>query len=213
MKRTKLILIFLIFSLLQTYAQESAVLQIDTLVGNLRSAIEQQRSIEIEEIEGVYKLTPWHFAPNLNYDFINNNYYLTISTSTIVSHLISKRQETKRISATNRKYDNQTKTAEIRLKALCISVNQRLTNLQLSYHIVNNDIKVFDINHAQYINNEIDTETFLKLKSAILNKIKNHNTEVSEIQKIILEIALLTETEIFLDLTEFLVSPAKILQL
>jgi len=213
MKRFLSILNFLIFSLLQTYAQESAVLQIDTLIVNLHTAIELQRSIEIEEIAGVYKLTPWHFAPNLNYDFINNNYYVTISTSTIVSHFISKRQETKRISAANRKYDNQTKTAEIRLKSLCITVNQRLTNLQLSYHIVTNDINIFDINHTQYINNEIDTETFLKLKSAILNKIKSHNTEVAEIQKLILEIALLTETEIFLDLTDLLVSPSKILQL
>jgi len=207
------IIFLLIFSLLYTCAQETAILQVDTLVVKLHSAINTQRAIEIEEIAGVYKLTPWHFAPSLNYDFINNNYYVTISTSAIVSTMISKRQETKRISAANRKYDNQSKTAEIRLKSLCVSVNQRLTNLQLSYHIVNNDITIFEINHTQYKNNEIDTENFLKLKSAILNKIKNHNSEVSDIQKLILEIALLTETEIFLDLTEFIISPAKILQL
>jgi len=204
---------FLIFSTLNTLAQETATLKIDTLIFNLHEAIDLQRSIEIEEIKGVYKLTPWHFAPNLNYDFINNNYYVTISTAPIISNMIGKRQEVRRISAANRKYDNQAKTAEIRLKSLCLSVNQRIVNLQLSYHIVTNDIDIFNINHTQYINNEIDTETFLKLKSAILNKIKNHNTEVSDIQKLLLEIALLTETELFLDLTEFLISPAKILQL
>ena len=204
---------FLNFTFSYTCAQETAILQIDTLVIKLHSAINTQRDIEIEEIQGVYKLTPWHFMPSMNYDFINNNYYLTISTSAIVSNMLSKRQEVKRISATNRKYDNQVKTAEIRLKSLCISVNQRLVNLQLSFYIVSNDMDIFEINHTQYVNHEIDTEAFLKLKSTILNKVKNHNTEVADIQKILLEIALLTETEIFLDLSDFIVSPTKILQL
>jgi len=206
-----IVICFLIFSLISTCAQETATLQVDTLIFKLQSAIDTQRDIEIEEIRGVYKLTPWHFVPSLNYDFINNNYYLTISTSAIVSTMISKRQETKRISAANRKYDNQSKSAVIRLKSLCISVNQRIENLQLSFHIVTNDLNIFFINHTQYVNHEIDTEAFLKLKSAILNKIKNHNTEVADIQKLLLEIALLTETEIFLDLSEFIISPAKIL--
>ena len=206
-------ILLLIISYRTTCAQTTDALQFDSLLFKLNSAIEAQRDLEIDEIKDVYRLTPWHFMPSLNYDFINNRYYITISASAIVSNMISKRQEVKRVSAATRKYENQSKTAEIRLKSLIISVNQRITNLQLSYHIVTNDISIFQINHTQFLNHEIDTEEFLKLKSSILNKIKNHNSDVAEIQKLLLEISLLTETELFIDLSEFLISPDKILKL
>ena len=138
---------------------------------------------------------------------------VTISSGPLVTNMLGKRQETRRISATTRKYENQIKTAEIRLKSLFLSVNQKLVNLQLSFEIVSNDIEIHLIKIAEHTNHEIDTETFLKEKSAILNKIKNHNTDVADIQKQLLEIELLTETEILLDLTSFLVAPSKVLNL
>ena len=188
---------------------------LDSLTINMNSAIDLQRDIEIKEIKGVYKLTVWHFmpSPGLGYDFINGRYYVTVSfsPSAFISNMISKRQETRRISATNRKYENQTKVSEIRLKSLFVSVNQQLENIQLSYAIVINDMEYYKIKSTEYANNEIDTETFLKERSTILNKIKTHNNEVADIQRQLLNIELLTETEIPLDLTDFIISPANIL--
>ena len=194
-------------------AQPVAVPQLDSLIVKLHDAIEVQRSIEIEEIKGVYKLTPWHFVPSLNYDLIGGRYYLTISSSAFVTNMIGKRQETRRLSAATRKYDNQTKAAEIRLKSLFVSINQNLVNLKLSHDIVSNDMEIYLIKSTEHANNEIDTETFLKEKSSILNKIRNHNTEVANIQRQLLEIELLTESEISLDLSAFLISPAAVVPL
>jgi len=179
----------------------------------LHQTIDVQRSIELEEIKGVYRLTPWHFMPSLNYDFINNNYYVTISSGPLIANLISKRQEERRISAATRKYDYQTRAAEIRLKSLFITVNQSLENLKLSHVIVSNDLEIFIIKFTEHSKHEIDTETFLRERSTILNKIRSHNNEVSAIQRQLLEIELLTETEILLDLSAFFVSPSKIIEL
>ena len=193
-----------------SFAQSASGLQLDTLVVKLHDAINIQKSIEIEEIKGVYRITPWHFLPNLNYDFINNNYYVTISSGPIISNMINKRHEVRRLSAADRKYDNRTRAAEIRLKSLFISINQSLANLHLSFEIVSNDIEIFIIKHTEHINHEIDTETYLQARSSILNKIRSHNSDVAAIQRQLLEIELLTETEILLDLTAYLISPASI---
>ena len=193
--------------------QDTTVLRLDSLVTYLYDAINEQRSIEIDEIKGVYKITPWHFVPSLNYDFINNNYYVTISSGPFVTNMISKRQETRRISAATRKYDNQIKSAEIRLRSLIISVNHKFENLHLSHIIVTNDIEIFLIKFAEHSNHEIDTETFLKEKSGILNKIKSHNNDVADIQRQLLEIELLTETGINIDLSGFVIAYTKILEL
>jgi len=55
-----------------------------------------------------------------------------------------------------------------------------------------------------------DTESYLKEKSSILNKIKNHNNEVADIQRFMLEIEQLTEIEINFDLLQLYVSPRSI---
>ena len=202
---------------LMAYGQQDNVsgLALDSLTVNLHDAINLQRSIELEEIHGVYRLTWWHFAPSpsLNYDFINSRYYVTVSinTSAFVSHMLGKRQEDRRISAANRRYDNQIKSAEIRLRSLLISVNQRISNIQLSYEIVSNDIEIFQIKYSEHSFHEIDTETFLRERSVILNKIRNHNSDVSSIQQQLLDIELLTETVIELDLSEYFFNPSKIL--
>ena len=193
-----------------SFAQSAGSLQLDSLIVKLHHAIDIQRSIEVEEIKGVYKLTPWHFLPSLNYDFINQNYYVTISSGPLVSNMINKRQEVRRLSALDRKYSNQTKAAEIRLKSLFISVNQSLTNLHLSHAIVSNDIEIFIIKQTEHNKNEIDTETFLQSRSTILNKIRSHNSDVATIQRQLLDIELLTESEIIIDLTSYFISPASI---
>jgi len=190
-----------------SFAQSPKGLQLDSQIAKLHQTIDVQRDIEIEEIKGVYRLTPWHFMPNLNYDFINNNYYLTISTGPFISNMIGKRQETRRLSALDRRYENQIKTAEIRLRSLYISINQNIVNLQLSHEIVTNDLKIFSIKQEEHANNEIDTETFLQARSSILNKIRSHNSDVATIQRQLLEIELLTESEVFLDLSEYFISP------
>ena len=207
MKRNVLLLLFVNGVV---FAQSSGSLQFDSLIVKLHHAIDMQRSIEIEEIKGVYRITPWHFVPSLNYDFIGGRYFLTISSGPFVSNLINKRQENRRLSAIERKYNNQIKSSEIRLRSIFVSLNQNLANLRLSFEIVSNDIEIFIIKQTEHTNNEIDTETFLQARSSILNKIRSHNNEVAAIQRQLLEIELLTEEEIILDLTQFFISPEAI---
>jgi uncharacterized protein YegL len=182
-------------------------LQLGSLITKLHDVINLQKDIEIQEIKGVYKLTPWHFAPNLNYDFINDNYYVTISTGPIISNMIGKRQEKRRLSAIERRYTNLERTSELKLKSLFLQVNQRITNLSLSYEILLNDIEIYKIKLQEHENHEIDTEAFLKERSAILNKIKNHNTDITDIQRSLFDIEQLTEQEFEIDLFRFYVSP------
>jgi len=211
MKQSVLGLVLVSCSFVAVSAQNvEASLQLDSLITKLHSVILLQKDIETEEVKGVYRITAWHFVPSLNYDFINNKYYLTVSSGPLITNMINKRQETRRLSAIDRKYDNQVKSSEIRLRSILISLNQRLTNLQLSHTILLNDIEIFLIKNQEYTNHEIDTETFLKEKSSILNKIKNHNSEASDIQRQLLEIELLTESEISIDLTQFFISPSLI---
>lgn len=178
-------------------------LQIDSLLINLQAATNLQKSIEIEEVKGVHKITVWHFVPNLNYDFINNNYYLTISTSNFITNMINKRQEKRKLSAIERRYTNQMKVSELKLKSLLLSINQKLDNMKLSGIILANDVEIFRIKVQEYSNNEIDTESFLQERSSILNKIKTHNVSVSDIQQDIYQIEELTQTSVNLDLQPF----------
>jgi hypothetical protein len=199
------VLVFVSFGVVAQ--QEQSALQLDSLILKLQEAIAMKKDIEVQEIKGVYKLTPWHFAPNLNYDFINNKYYVTVSTGPIISNTIGKRQEKRRISAIERRYTSLEHTSEIKLKATYLQVNQKITNLNLSHEILLNDIEIFKIKFQQHEANEIDTETFLKERSSILNKIKSHNTDVADIQRYLLDIEQLTEYELQMDLFQFYVSP------
>lgn len=192
-------------------AQIDTTLQIDTLMVSLQEAINLQKSVEIEEIKGVHKITVWHFVPNLNYDFINNNYYVTISTSNFITNMINKRQEKRKLSAIERRYTNQIKISELKLKSLLLSINQKLNNMKLSGVILANDIEIYRIKVQQHENNEIDTESFLQERSTILNKIKTHNVSVSDIQQDIYQIEELTQTSVNLDLQPFYYSAENLL--
>jgi hypothetical protein len=204
----------LVFMMLVTNAavaqQVQTGLQLDSLMLKMQVAIDVQKDIEVSEIKGVYRITPWHFVPSLNYDFINNRYYLTVSSGPLVSNMINKRQETRKLSAIDRRYSNLEKTSEIKLKSLYMQVIQKYTNIGLSHEILMNDVEIFKIKAIEYANNEIDTEAFLKDRSSILNKIKTHNNEVADIQRFILEIEQLTEYEIELDLFTYYVLPSLI---
>ena len=182
-------------------------LNLDSLILKMQGAIAVQKDIEVQEIKGVYRVTPWHFVPSLNYDFINNRYYLTVSSGPLVTNMLNKRQETRRLSAIDRRYTNLEKTSEIKLKSLYLQIVQKFTNIHLSHDILLNDIEIYKIKEQEHAANEIDTEAFLKERSSILNKIKSHNTEVSDIQRYMLEIEQLTEFVIEMDLFQFYISP------
>ena len=205
-------LILFVFSCLTCFSQTSEnQLQFDSLLWNLHYVNDLQKSIEIEEIKNVHKLTAWHFVPNLNYDFINNNYYLTVSTTHLVSTMLGKRQEKKQLSTIDRRYENKLKTNEIKLKSLLLSINHKLDNLKLSGIILSNDIEIFRIKQQQSANNEIDTESFLNDKSQILNKVKLHNSQIIDIQQSLFSIEEITEKSINLDLQRFIVNPDSVL--
>jgi len=207
----RIALFFMVFTANVAVAQQVYVdLQLDSLIMRMQDAIAVQKNIEVSEIKGVYRITPWHFVPSLNYDFINNRYYVTISSGPFVTNMINKRQEQRRLSAIDRRYTNLEKTSEIKLKSLYLQLVQKYTNIYLSYDILMNDIEIFKIKSMQNAGNEIDTESFLKEKSSILNKIKNHNNEVADIQRFMLDIEQLTEFEINFDLLQLYVSPLSI---
>jgi hypothetical protein len=121
--------------------------------------------------------------------------------------MIGKRQETRRLSAIERRYTNLERTSEIRLKNLYLQIYQRLANIELSYTILMNDIEIYKIKAQEHAAHEIDTEAYLKERSSILNKIKSHNQEVADIQRFMLDIEQLTVYEIELSLFQFYVSP------
>ena len=192
--------------------QEQTALQLDSLTLKLHDALALRKDIEIQEIKGVYKLTPWHFVPSVSYLPIfdrpaHKSIFVTFSTSPFVSHMLGKRQEVRRISAIERRYTNLEHTQEIRLRAIYLQINQRITNIHLSHEILLNDIEIYKIKHQQHEAHEIDTETFLRERSSILNKIKSHNTDVADIQRYLLDIEQITEYEAKLDLFQFFVSP------
>jgi len=192
--------------------QEQASLHLDSLTLNMLDALAVKKDIEIAEIKGVYKLTAWHFVPSVSYLPIfgreaHKSIFVTFSTTPLVSHMLSKRQEVRRLSTIERRYTNLEHTQEIRLKALYLQVNQKIINLELSHEIILNDIEIYKIKVQQHDNHEIDTETFLRERSAILNKIKSHNTDVADIQRYLLDIEQLTEQESKIDLIKFFVSP------
>ena len=200
------IYVLLLVSYLAHAQQIETDLPFDSLLLKLHSVIALQKDIETEEIKGVYRLTGWHFLPSLNYDFIHKNYYVTIGSGPIITNMINKRQETRRLSAMERKYDHQTKASEIKLKQLILSTSQRIANIQQSHEILMNDVEIYKIKQQQHNNNEIDTESFLREKSSILGKIKSHNSDITEVQRSLFEIELLTETELEIDLSRFYVS-------
>jgi len=207
----RIALFFMVFTANVAVAQQVYVdLQLDSLLMKMQDALSVQKSIEVSEIKGVYRITPWHFIPSLNYDFINNRYYLTVSSGPLVSNIINKRQEKRKLSAIDRRYNNLEKTSEIKLKSLYLQLVQKYTNVFLSLDILMNDIELFKIKAQEYSKNEIDTESYLKEKSSILNKIKNHNNEVADIQRFLLDIEQLTEFEINFDLISLYVSPRSI---
>jgi hypothetical protein len=204
--------ILLIFRCLDLFSQNlSSQLQFDSLLFELHQALYVQKSIEIEEIENVHSITVWHFVPNLNYDFINKNYYLTVSSSHLITTMLGKRQEKKQLSAIERRYESRLKTNEIKLKSLLLSINQKFDNLRLSGIILSNDIEIYKIKKTQNINNEIDTETFLNEKSQILTKIRNHNNQLIDIQQSLFQIEEITEVSIQIDLQNFRINPDDVL--
>jgi hypothetical protein len=195
--------------------QEQTTLQLDSLTLKLQEALALRKDIEIQEIKGVYKLTAWHFVPSVSYLPIydrpaHKSIFVTFSTTPFVSHMLGKRQEVRRISAIERRYASLEHTQEIRLKTIYLQINQRITNLNLSQVILLNDIEIYKIKIQQHDNHEIDTESFLRERSSILNKIKSHNTDVTDIQRFLLDIEQLTEYEVELDLFQFFVSPLAI---
>jgi hypothetical protein len=173
------------------------------LIHNKNSQLVEEKEIEIEETKGVYKLSLWHFAPSLNYDFINNNYYISLSTSSLVNHFLGKRQEKKKISAIERRHKAKQNAEEIKIRTKYGAILREIENIKLSKYILTNDILIYEIKLKQYQNNEIDSETFLREKSSILNKIKTHNTLIINTEKEILEIQNIAEYEFEINLKNF----------
>jgi hypothetical protein len=202
----RVFMVFLALFVKISVSAQNITHSLDTLVILLSDVLDQQKEVEIEEIKGVYKLTFWHFIPSVNYDFINNRYYLTLSSSALVGNMISRRQEQRRLSTIERRYEMNLKSREIQLKNNYLSLIQRLNLLQASHEIVLNDIEIFKIKLQEFENHEIDTESFLREKSSILNKIRSHNSDVSEIQRLINDIELLTEFVLEFDFSKYFVS-------
>jgi hypothetical protein len=157
------------------------------------------KKTEIGEIKDLYKLSVWHFAPGLSYDFVRNRYYFTVSTSGLVNHFIGKRQEKRRINSIERRYKAKNIGDELKISNQVLAIQADHKELILTKQIVQIEIDIFMIQKEQYEKNEIDTEKFLTAKKNIINTIKNHNSTVTELYKKILELSTVSDTPIRLD--------------
>jgi hypothetical protein len=184
-------------------AQDDSVLlfNVDDLIVNAQLINKFDKNTEIGEIKDLYKLSIWHFAPGISYDFIRNRYYLTISTSGLVNHFIGKRQEKRRINTIERKYKAKNLADELKINNHALAIQADYKDLVLAKQIVQIEIDIFLIQKEQYIKNEIDTEKFLTSKKNIINTIKTHNNTVTELYKKILEISNMSDTPVQLDLS------------
>ena len=165
----------------QIYSNDTTYLPLffDDIFLNIKDLNEKERFTEIREIKGIYKLSVWHFAPSVSYDFIRQSYYLNISSSHLVSHFIGKRQENRRIGTINRKYNTKNNSDEIKLRNQILSIQADYQDLLLSHQVIKIEVEAFLINKEQFEKNEINTESFLNSKSNIINKIKNFNSDVT----------------------------------
>jgi hypothetical protein len=194
-------ILFLLSFIYLVNAQDDTTLLIDieNLIINVQLVNDFDKNTEIGEIKNLYKLSVWHFAPGVSYDFIRNRYYLTLSTSGLVNHFISKRQEKRRINSIERKYKAKNIGDELKINNKVLAIKADYKDLVLAKQIVQIEIDIFLIQKEQYEKNEIDTEKFLTSKKNIINTIKNHNSEVTELYKKILEISSISDTPIPLD--------------
>jgi hypothetical protein len=189
--------------LAQSNGQDTTLLNIraDTLILNLHNSNDFDKQTEIDEIKDLYKLSIWHFAPGISYDFIRNRYYLTISTSGLVSHFISKKQEKRRVSTIERKYKAKLFGDEIKVTNSLLAIQAGFQDLLLAKKAVQIEIDIFLIQQEQYSKNEIDTEKYLTAKKNIINTIKNHNASVTELYKEILNLSSICNSHISADLS------------
>jgi hypothetical protein len=160
------------------------------------------KETEIGEIKNLYKLSIWHFAPGISYDFIRNNYYLTVSTSGLVSHFINKKQETRRIHAIERKYKAKDLADELKISNLVLAIKADYQDLILAKQAVKLEIDIFMIQKEQFAKNEIDTEKYLTAKKNIINTVKNHNSTITELYKQILNLSGICNYSIPADLSD-----------
>jgi hypothetical protein len=174
----------------------------DTLIDNLISANNFDRETELSEIRNLYKLSIWHFAPGVSYDFIRNRYYLTVSTSGLVNHFVNKKQETRRIGAIERKYKAKNLSDELKVHNIIRAIEADYRDILLNHQATEIEIETFMINKQQYEQNEIDTEKYLNAKASIINKIKQHNSTVTAMYKSILTLSDICNTPIPADLKQ-----------
>jgi len=187
----------------QTDSAAAILIDADELIAGAHNTSAFDKQTEIEEIKELYKLSVWHFAPGVSYDFIRGRAYLTVSTSNLVSHFIGKRTERKRINAIERKYKARDLADELKINNRLLSIDADIKDLVLAKQVVQIEIDIFMIQHEQYIKNEIDTEKYLNSKKNIINTIKNHNTSVTSLYKQILELSGICNIEIPADLSNF----------
>ena len=179
---------------------------INSLIEARTSILKSEKEIQIDEVKGLHKLSPWHFAPSIHYDPINSKYYVSVSTAHLVQHFLAKRQETKQISSIERRHKIKTVAETIKIKKLYAAILIDIQDIEQNQKILETDKLIYNIKKQQYNNNEIDTETFMREKSTILTKIKNHNTTVFKTQKNILELETVAETEFELNIDSLKIS-------
>jgi hypothetical protein len=189
--------LFLLFAF-RVNAQDDSILLIDVnnLIVNTQLINKFDKNTEIGEIKNLYKLSVWHFAPGVSYDFVRNRYYFTVSTTGLVNHFLGKRQEKRRINSIERKYKVKNIADELKIANQVLAIQADHKDLVLAKQIVQIEIDIFMIQKEQYEKNEIDTERFLTSKKNIINTIKNHNSAITELYKKILELSTVSDTPI-----------------
>ena len=171
----------------------------DSLIHNALNINNYDKKTEIDEIKNLYKISPWHFAPGVSYDFIRNRYYFTVSTSGLVNHFVNKKMENRRLGVIERKYRAKDLSDELRIANQILSIQADYQNILLSQKSVNNEVEIFLIHKEQYAQNEIDTEKYLNSQKNIISAIKIHNSAVTSLYKDVLNLSSVCNTPISAD--------------
>jgi hypothetical protein len=144
-----------------------------------------------------------YFMPNLGYDFINQNPYLTISLSGITGLINQKKRNKQKRLSIVKKGELRLITDLYNLKIKYENVNDEIQKFAAKISLFNDYKDLYSIKENQYLNKEITTENWIIEKIKIKEKVALIEAYTNKIEKLIEEIKWLIKKEIKVQLPKF----------
>jgi hypothetical protein len=165
-------------------------------VDSLLSILQKSDSISIEaekaEFKHSYRWSMWYVAPGLYYDLVDLHPGITINASGLISYFTNKRTVERKIIAIEQKGNIKHQNNKIKLSTSYNTLKNNIIQLDMILETYHNYEKLYAIKQTQNINNEINTETFLRetiffseRKKAVISQIDNINALMFEIESLV----------------------------